>query len=272
MILLLASVKDVAGMNIAKQVIQLHGFEKTSRTFNDKPVYARRIGNQQALLAFTNKEITETQDITEFFQPELIVFLSRHASRAGTPTLSVHTPGNLTNQAVLGGLPNRISVSPASKMKKTLKTMAKLVQEQNLDYAVSYECTHHGPSLDTPAMFAELGSTLAQWKDKKAAKVVADAVIEALKDSTVYPTVIGIGGPHYNYKFTKIALTTDTAFAHIIPKYAISGINDAMLKQCVERTVEKVEKALLDWKGIKGEYKPRMVEALERLNIKMEKV
>lgn len=272
MILLLASVKDVAGMNIAKQLIHFHAFEKTTRTFEGKRVYVRQIENQQMFLAFTDKEIIETQDITKFFESKLIVFLSRHASHAGTPTLSVHTPGNLTSQVLMGGLPKKVSVSPASKMKKTLQTMAKLVQEQNLDYAVSYECTHHGPSLDTPAMFAELGSTLTQWKDEKAAKVVADAVIEALKDSKVYPAVIGIGGPHYNYKFTKIALSTDTSFAHIIPKYAIPGIDDGMLRQCVERTVEKVEKALLDWKGIKGEHKPRVVEALERLNIKMEKV
>ena len=272
MILLLASVKDVAGMNIAEQIIQLYKFEETQQTFDGHPIYVQQIENQRVVLAFTEKEIIETQTITESFKPELIIFLSRHASQTGAPTLSVHTPGNLTNQAIMGGIPRRISVSPASKMKKTLMVMATLVQEQDLDYAVSYECTHHGPSLDTPAMFAELGSTLTQWKDNGAAEIVARAVIESVKDRTVYPAAVGIGGPHYNRKFTKIAITAETAFAHIIPKYAIPEIDETTIRHCVERTVEKVEKAILDWKGIKGEYKPKIVEALERLNIKMEKV
>jgi len=272
MILLLASAEDIAGMNIAEQIIKLNSFEKTEQTFNGNPVYAQWVNNQQVFLAFTTKAITETQKITEFFQPELIVFLSRHASQAGTPTLSVHTPGNLTSQATTGGIPKKVSISPASKMKKTLEIMAKLVQEQNLSYAVSYECTHHGPSLDVPAMFAELGSTITQWKDQEAAEIVARAVIGSIKDRKVYPAVLGIGGPHYNRKFTKMALTTETAFAHIIPKYAIPEIDETTLQQCVERVVEKVEMAVLDWKGIKGEHKPKIVEALKKLNIRMEKV
>jgi D-aminoacyl-tRNA deacylase len=272
MILLLASKRDIAGMNIAQQIIQLHSFKEMPQEFDRYPVYEQKIANEKVLLAFTDKELIKSQGVTKHFQPKLIVFLSRHASQAGTPTLSVHTPGNLTSQAKMGGLPKKISISPASKMKKTLTTMAKLVQERGLEYDVSYECTHHGPSLDTPAMFAELGSTIMQWKDIDAAEIVAKAVIEAIKNFSLYPTAIGIGGPHYNRKFTKIALTSGTAFAHIIPKYVIPEIEEKMIQKCVERVVEKVETAILDWKGIKGEHKPKIVKALEKLNIKIEKV
>jgi D-aminoacyl-tRNA deacylase len=170
--------------------------------------------------------------------------------------LSVHTPGNL-GKAELGGLPRSLSISPATAMKECLKTMSQLKDEMHLSYEVSYECTHHGPSLDVPTMFAELGSSTKQWGDKKAAEVVALATMETVSNfgKIEARAALGIGGPHYNMKFTKMALESDVAFGHIIPKYAISYIDSEVVMQCVKKTLEKVEFAVLDWKGIKGEHK-----------------
>ncbi len=74
-------------------------------------------------------------------------------------------------------------------------------------------------------MFIELGGSLEQWKDLKAAEVVANAAMAAASTKTQYPLVLGIGGPHYNAKFTEIALKTQTAFGHIIPKYVIPNLD-----------------------------------------------
>jgi D-aminoacyl-tRNA deacylase len=122
-------------------------------------------------------------------------------------------------------------------------------------------------------MFVELGSSPQQWSDLKAADVVAHSAMEAVKQFGSYPlrTVMGIGGPYYNAKFTRMALESDLAFGHMVPKYAISKADSYMLKQCAERTVEKVETAILDWKGIKGEDKPKLVEALNKVDIEFEK-
>ena len=150
--------------------------------------------------------------------------------------------------------------------------MAKLTYERELDYEVSYECTHHGPSLNVPAMFAELGSSPKQWKDMKAAEVVAQAAVAAVSECSCCSVALGIGGPHYNKKFTKLALTTQRAFGHIIPKYALGEVDGEIIRQCVERTLEPVDSAVLDWKGIKGEHKPNIVAALEELGVPSEKV
>jgi D-aminoacyl-tRNA deacylase len=83
---------------------------------------------------------------------------------------------------------------------------------------------------------------------------------------------LGIGGPHYNKKFTKLALSTQKAFGHIIPKYALSEVDAEIIRQCVERTLETVDSAVLDWKGIKGEHKPKIVDALEELGVPSENV
>jgi D-aminoacyl-tRNA deacylase len=271
LILFIASTQDTAGMNIANQLIANHNFKKTEETFQNSPIYTKTLHNKQTKLIFVNTEIVNTQFLENHFSPDIFIFLSRHSSKQGIPTLSVHTPGNLS-EAKFGGKPNTVSVSPAAAMKNALKEMEKLATQQNLDYEVSYECTHHGPSLDTPAMFVELGSSPEQWKDIKAAEVVAEAAVAALKEFSEAPVALGIGGPHYNKKFTKLALGDEWAFGHMIPKYALNEIGVEMLRHCVERTFEPVDSVVLDWKGIKGEHKSRIVSAVDELGLSLEKV
>ena len=271
LILFIASTKDTAGMNIAKSLIDHYSFEKHSETFHNSPVYTKKLHNKETKLLFVNTEIVDTQFLGRLFNPSMFVFLSRHSSAKGIPTLSVHTPGNLA-EAQFGGKPRIVSVSPAAAMKNALQEMAKLADERGLDYEISYECTHHGPSLDAPAMFVELGSSPEQWNDLKAAEVVAYAAAAAVAASSSCPVALGIGGPHYNKKFTKLALSTQTAFGHMIPKYALADVDAEIVGQCVEKTLETVNSALLDWKGIKGEHKLKIVAALEKLGISSEKI
>ena len=106
----------------------------------------------------------------------------------------------------------------------------------------------------------------------KAAEAVAHAAMAAVSKRSSYPTALGIGGPHYSAKFTKIALNKQTAFGHIIPKYAIPQVDAEIIKQCVERTMENVESAILDWKGIKGAHKYKLTTALSKIGVPMEKV
>ncbi|UCE15314.1 MAG: hypothetical protein JSV12_05380, partial [Candidatus Bathyarchaeota archaeon] len=104
-----------------------------------------------------------------------------------------------------------------------------------------------------------------------AAEAVARAAMAAVSEQSRYAAVLGVGGPHYNAKFTKIALSTPTAFGHIIPKYAVSKVDTEMVKQCVERTVESVESVILDWKGIKGADKKGLMATLNEVGVSIEK-
>lgn len=271
MILIVASTEDTAGMNIAQKIIDLYDFEKLSGILHKNPVYSKKVQSQEVKMLFVNEEIINTQSITDFFTPQLLIFVSKHSSVSGIPTLSVHTPGNLA-EAKLGGLPRKVSISPASAMKDALLEMSRLREAKGLDYEVSYECTHHGPSLDVPTMFAELGSSPKQWKDMKAAEAVAHSVMAVVSRRSIYPAAVGIGGPHYNAKFTRIALSTQTAFGHIIPKYAIPRVDAEIIKQCAERTKENVESVILDWKGIKGADKDSLIAALDKVGVPIEKV
>jgi D-aminoacyl-tRNA deacylase len=249
-------------------------FEKAVENFQENPVYKANIDDRRVRLVTLNEESVYAQNLTDFFNNlELVVFISRHSSVSGTPTLSVHTPGNF-GEAKLGGLTRRVSVSPANAMRDTLKAMMQFKEEMRLGYEVSYECTHHGPSLNTPTMFAELGSSPTQWNDLKAAEAVAHAAMKAISTFGKFQAkaVLGIGGPHYSEKFSRIALESEIAFGHMIPKYAVLYVDSEILRHCIEKTLEKVEFVVLDWKGIKGEHKSNLVRTLEEIGIPFKKV
>jgi D-aminoacyl-tRNA deacylase len=265
MILLVASNKDIASLNIKEQILNKYLFHKTEQTFQQNPVFNADLNGKVVTLATLNEESVRAQTLPESFpNSELIVFISRHSSQSCTPTLSVHTPGNLA-AAELGGLPRQVSVSPAVAMRDALQALNQQKTELNLDYEVSYECTHHGPSLNVPTMFVELGSSEPQWKDTKAAQAVAHAAMTAIANfkASTAPVVLGVGGTHYNQKFTRMALGGEAVFGHMIPKYAVSLIDAELLRQCVEKTFERVSMAVLDWKGIKSQDKPSLLSALQ---------
>ena len=274
MILIAASNKDIAGINIANQVLKNHSFTKTTQTFQENPIYTSKINKKLVTLITLKEETVHAQTLPERLADlELIVFLSRHSSQSGKPTLSVHTPGNFA-EAELGGLPRTLSVSPAAAMQNALKALEHFKTEMKLNYEVSYECTHHGPSLNVPPMFVELGSSPQQWTDTVAAEAVAKAGIQAIVkfEKTEQHAALGIGGPHYNQKFTKTALQDGIIFGHIIPKYAIQWVDTEILTQCTERTLEKVDHAILDWKGIKSKDKPKLLNTLIKNNLPYQKL
>jgi len=237
-------------------------------------MYEANIGGRKVKLITLNEESIYAQNLPDFFNNlEFVVFISRHSSVSGTPTLSVHTPGNL-GEAELGGLTRRVSISPANAMRDALKAMMQFKEEMRLSYEVSYECTHHGPSLNMPTMFAELGSSPKQWNDMKAAEAVAHAAMKAISKfgESKATAVVGIGGPHYNAKFTRVALENEIAFGHMVPKYALSYIDVKILEQCAKKTLEKVDYAVLDWKGIKGEHKSKLIEMLKETVLPIQKI
>jgi D-aminoacyl-tRNA deacylase len=274
MILLVASNKDAAGLNITRQVLDHYPFKITDTTFQKNPVYSAYVNKKEVTLIILSEETINAQNLTNSFtNPGLIVFISRHSSTSGKPTLSVHTPGNL-GAAEFGGLPKQVSISPATAMRDALKALAYFKEGMQLAYEVSYECTHHGPSLNAPTMFVELGSSPQQWRDSKAAEAVAHAAMSAIGKFGVSEktAVLGIGGTHYNQQFARMALDGEAVFGHMIPKYAIPLADTEMLRQCVEKTVEKVDCAVLDWKGIKSADKSQLLKGLKEIGLPFKKI
>jgi D-aminoacyl-tRNA deacylase len=274
LILIVASNKDTASLTIKQQILNHYPLNKTSQAFQQNPTYTADINGKNITLVTLSEESVNAQNLPESFpEAKLIVFISRHSSASGKPTLSVHTPGNFA-EAGLGGLPRVISVSPATALSDALKALLHYKGKLSLNYEVSYECTHHGPSLNVPTMFVELGSSPAQWNDSRAAEAVAHSAMFAIANfsTPANSAVLGIGGTHYNQKFTRMALAGEAVFGHMIPKYAISMIDSEILAQCIEKTLEKVSLAILDWKGIRSQDKSKLLSALQDVGLPFKKV
>jgi D-aminoacyl-tRNA deacylase len=206
------------------------------------------------------------EEIDKKIDGDFFIFATRHQSREEVHSLSCHTPGNW-GKADFGGSDRELGISSAIMLKKAYLELKKYSSEVP-DHEITLEVTHHGPLINKPCMFIEIGSTQKQWENKKAGEIIANVIISIINSPELNGQKIafGIGGPHYCSNFNKILERTDIAIGHICPKYALSNLDEEMIKKAIFRTKEKVELVLLDWKGL-GTEKQKIVDILKKLGI-----
>ena len=58
----------------------------------------------------------------------------------------------------------------------------------------------------------------------------------------------------------------DIAFSHVCPKHSLINLNKELLKEAINKSKEKVDFAVLDWKGL-GKEKQRVIDLLKEINL-----
>lgn len=245
---IIASEKDVAGKNIFKYIHEnypmLHHY-----LIQEDSIYAENI----------DKKIPG-----DFF-----IFATKHKSKEHRKNFSLHAPGNF-KEAEFGGKEGEICKTSAYFLKHIFQILNSENEKANSDYQITLECTHHGPYLGKPCCFIEIGTTEKEWKDVEACKIIATTIKKAINTFSPqeeYKVAIGIGGPHYCPNFTKIQLYSDIAISHVIPQY-VFPVTENMLKEAIEKTQEKIELVLLDWKGMNSGERQEVVKLLDKLKLK----
>jgi D-aminoacyl-tRNA deacylase len=262
----------VASWNIASKLIEENDFRETSDTFHGNTTYRLVTAAGEVRLLIVDGELVNLQELSKPDEVELIVFVSRHESRNGRPILSVHVPGNLGN-AEFGGEPGKVSIAPANAMCSALRRMAEERTRLGLErFGVYYEATHHGPSLDVPSLFVEIGSTIEEWTNPQAGEAAAKAAMAAIDCSLNIGSAVGVGGSHCNRRLTSLSLESKVALGHIIPSYALSLVTPALIRNCVQRTLEKDPVIVLDWKGIDGRDRDELQRVLDELPYRVRRV
>jgi len=227
-----------------------------------------------------NNKCVYAENIDKEIDADFFIFATTHSSRSKIPSLSVHSPGNFST-ADLGGRPKTLPPCQAKILRQAFLTLTKL--NQTSTYETILECTHHGPYLNKPAIFIEIGSTEKQWKDPQAGKIIAQ-VIEHLintqppqfQTTTSPPTIIqsltaiGIGGLHTCPEFSKVLLRSNLSPGHICPKYQLENLDKEMLQQMINKTLPTPSLAILDWKGL-GPHKNKIISLLKELNMPYKK-
>jgi len=271
MTVLIAAYKDdPAAVNISKKLIAKYSFIETDKTSAGMPIYQK----DNLLLAYLEIDDIYADNLDQRFHADTIIFASRHRSESEEPTLTTHVSGNLTSEARFGGMPNKLALAHPNMMKAALLGLKSAKETLRLDrYQVSLEATHHGPTeLHVPSLFVEIGSSEKQWQDACAAEAVADAIYSSATKPAVAEPSVGFGGGHYSPKLTQVSLGEEFSVGHILPKYFFDNFNPSMVRLAFERTLGECLTAVIDWKGVRGPERRKLVELLESLDVKVIRV
>ena len=261
---LIYSASDVTSSNIAEAVKRLEDFEVS------EPVGGcAHFSSDRFDMLEVGGRLVEADFIDRIVKTDLVVFLSRHSSATGTASFTAHPEGNWSDRAEFGGKPKMLSMASPVNMMAALRAID---SANTADMPVTYEATHHGPLLETPSFFVEIGGNEETLNDAKLAGIVARSVVAMMSDEYrgYDKVVIGVGGTHYPEKFTRLALEGKYAFAHMMPRYAIENVD--MLQKAIERSDSAVELAIIEWKSIKAVDRDRVLKRLEELGLDYEKV
>lgn len=158
---------------------------------------------------------------------ENIVFLSRHKAASGRPSLTVHPIGNW-GKADYGGFSGKLSRTSPTWMTGLL---LKIYENRLPGYDICFEATHHGPLLETPTMFLEIGSSEEQWELREPAYALTKSLLEL--EPAKGTVVVGIGGGHYTPRFTEAALSHQVCFGHMVANYGIPSLTPESLKDAI---------------------------------------
>lgn len=262
--LIISSKEDPASMNIVNNLEQFrpNPILNSMRDSNsEKPIFD--------IYTIENSMLkTENLDLEKINKYDFVIFASKHQSKKEEKSLSIHSPGNFrTNN--FGGEIGKVCPSSALFNKLLFEKLNKKTKESNLNekYNVTLEATHHGPLIEKPCVFIEIGATEQEWSDRRAGFVIAKTIFETIEEFKTNPyreIALGIGGPHYCPGFNKIQKNSNSALSHIIAQYNFP-LTEQMILETINKTLENIDFIILDWKGL-GNSKQRqeLIDILEK--------
>lgn len=234
-----------ADQNIKKNLLKL-GFHKQNDTYKKDNLTIHEF----------DERCLEIK-ILETLEADLLVYATIHQSSSGTPSLTCHSPGNF-GVAKDGGESYKLSIAPANYLREFYLAL----KNKNLETEVTLEATHHGPTIDRPVIFVEIGSSEEQWSNETLGKIMAQTIIEVFSKEYNHKSCFVIGGGHYNPAAMKIHERTEYAVGHICPKHAIEHLTTKLVEQALEKTLPKADLIVVDWKGL-GSNKEHIKQILE---------
>ena len=166
-----------------------------------------------------------------------VLFLSRHVAASGRPSLTLHAigiPGASPHGEVAeyGGR-NGMTVPPSPRFASLFRRLDQIANRTGIieEFEITLETTHHGPILDTPTLFIEIGSTEEHWGRQDAAEVWADVLAEEFGFEEELEVrgakeiaFIGLGGGHYAPRHQAILRGTSAHCGHLLASYSLPFI------------------------------------------------
>ena len=202
---------------------------------------------------------------------DYIIVLGIHSLKDHPKILSVHPIGNWQNiwknkYGDLGGEKGKLSMSSGNFLKFVYLSLLKKNTQKK--YKVCIECTHHGPSISTPILSLEIGTTTKEWKDKKAIKTIIKVVKDIMKKFSPKnkETCIVLGGNHYMENPAKLLKNSNYIISHFCPTNKLTKFTDKNLKEAIKKSEEKITKILLNLPKT-SKYNSKLINLAKKNNL-----
>ena len=263
--MIVTSAEDVASMNIRNKLLNLEDWKEVG-SFDGSAVLEHgqyhMILIQEIHLYWEELDKAVEADTGNTY--DCFIFASRHRSKTGLRTLTVHPLGNY-GCADFGGRPD--TVVPAHPRLMTNALLLLKEKASDLDFEISFEVSHHGPYLSTPTFFIEIGSDESAWPEEEPARRIAQVLME-LPDSNLTSQdeiVIGVGGGHYAPRHTDLVFRMKASIGHMVPNYALEHLDEQMVSQLKEKC--GAEKVYFHKKFAKAAVRDRVKELFSQQGI-----
>ena len=228
-----------------------------------------------------------------------VLVLSRHVSSTDTPAITLHAiglpgiyPPGMPGKS--GGINGRL-VPPSPRFASLYREMLKEAREKKLDeyFDLTLEATHHGPVLESPTLYIEIGSTQSDWSREDALNLWASVLCKVLGLNGSNPlgnwkgegdVMIGLGGGHYAPRHKAVVEKGNIWLGHVLAGYSLNfdatdniagGRSTILWQDSILSAIESTEQAFpgadifvhLDRKSFKGWQREKIRELLAENDI-----
>ena len=171
-----------------------------------------------------------------------VIFPSRHAAASGKPSLTLHPIGvphlDKGEQPKFGGKAGH-APPPSTRLASWWKMLRNNTKDTELAnrFELTLEVTHHGPWLEVPAMFIEIGSTEQDWPNTDAAELLSEIIAEGMAlnggasiglwdpvSNAEELVLVTLGGGHYAPRANKLAALEGVWLGHMLATYALQFV------------------------------------------------
>ena len=228
-----------------------------------------------------------------------VIFPSRHVAKSGLACLTLHPIGVMqldpSATAPFGGKAGD-APPPSPRLGPWWRSL--LQRSENMDlgevFDISLEVTHHGPWLDAPCLFIEVGSTAATWGHLGAAHLLGQLIHEGLgldggggigqwdsEKNAGEVVLITLGGGHYAPRGNQITANNGVWLGHMLATYALpfdappedGSVPGGFWRQSIDAAYAATKRAFpngdlvfsMDKKAFKGWQRQAIRDHLEEL-------
>jgi D-aminoacyl-tRNA deacylase len=291
--LIIVSGGDIASTNQADELLKLCDW-KTLEPVEGKPSYsflhARIWWMEDGCL--WEDDLDKRWELATGEKPSEIIFPSRHSAASGNASLTLHPIGTMQvpkNEVPEYGGKAADCPPPNPRLAAWWREMNRVASDME-DFDLSLETTHHGPWIETPSLFIEIGSTVETWGHEEAAVVLAGIIYRGLgldgsdglgKWNNEGRVVVTLGGGHYAPRANMLGLHEGIWIGHMLATYALpferdeSGNVSGMWENSIRKAITSTKLAYpggevvcsMDKKAFKGWQRQAIRDLLEELDV-----